>query len=289
MAAGKSVNARQGGATKRKPKLGQHFLRDRSAAQRIVDALGNVQQRTVVEIGPGEGVLTELLAARTGHVIAVELDRVLAAQLGLKFARRENVEIVEANILDVSIAGLLRRRTEPLAGMSAAQNTPRIDVIGNLPFYITSDILLHLFAQSETIERVVIMVQKEVGDRIAASPGKREYGLLSATAQLYARVEKLFDVPPGAFAPPPDVHTSVLRLTIAPRWQELGLEPKAFIEFLKSSFGQKRKTLMNNLRPQYPVDAIRAALRAAGVRSDVRAEALPLEKTAAIFLRLSRQ
>jgi 16S rRNA (adenine1518-N6/adenine1519-N6)-dimethyltransferase len=271
----------------RKPKLGQHFLRERSVAQRIVEALGDVQQRTVVEIGPGEGVLTELLAVRAGQVIAVELDRVLAAQLSMKFARLQNVEIVEANILDVSLAGLLRRRTQPLAGVSPAAVTPRVDVIGNLPYYITSDILLHLFAQHEWIERIIIMVQKEVAVRLAAQPGSRDYGLLSATAQLHARVERLFDVAPNAFAPPPKVHSSVVRLTIAPRWQELGISLREFVDFLKLSFAQKRKTLSNNLRGRYSHDAVGSALRAAGARSDARAEALSLEKMAAIFRALT--
>ena len=107
--------------------------------------------------------------------------------------------------------------------------------------------------------------------------------MLSATVQLYAKVERLFNVPPGAFAPPPKVHSSVLRLTVAPRWQQLGVAPQEFIDFLKLSFGQKRKTLMNNLRQRYPEDGVRAAMRAAGVRSDMRAEALSLEKMAAIF------
>ncbi len=291
----KTVNAagkrdvRAAGAAARKPqsrpKLGQHFLRDRSVAQRIVEALGaaqsDVQQRTVVD------ERDPLLAARAGQVSAVELDRVLAAQLSLKFGRLQNVEIVEANILDVSLAGLLRRRTQPLAGVSPSAVTPRGDVIGNLPYFITSDILLNLFAQQEWIERIIIMVQKEVAERLAAQPGRRDYGLLSATAQLHAQVEKLFDVAPGAFAPPPKVHSSVVRLTIAPRWQELGVSLREFVDFLKVSFGQKRKTLINNLRGHYADDTVRAALRAAGARSDVRAEALSLEKMAAIFRSLS--
>jgi 16S rRNA (adenine1518-N6/adenine1519-N6)-dimethyltransferase len=286
MAARNRVNATaaaSGARRGRKPKLGQNFLRDRSAAEKIVQALGEIANEVVVEIGAGPGILTELLAARAGKLFAIELDRVLAAQLSLKFSRYRNVEVVEANILTLNFAGLLRQRTQPLAVVVPGQNVRRVQVIGNLPYYLTSDILLHLFAQHELIERIVIMVQKEVADRIAAVPGSRDYGLLSATAQLHAKVEKLFTLAPGAFAPAPKVHSSVLRLTIAPRWQELAVERGMFIEFLKLSFSQKRKTLLNNLKQRYSEERIRTALRAGGARSDARAEALSLDKMAAIW------
>ena len=127
------------------------------------------------------------------------------------------------------------------------------------------------------------MVQREVADRIAAEPGSRDYGLLSATAQLFARVENLFTLPPGAFDPPPKVHSSVLRLTMAPRLAELQVEAEPFLRMLKSAFGQKRKTLANNLKGQYGDKVVRGALNAAGVRADARAEAISLEKMAAFF------
>lgn len=267
----------------RKPKLGQNFLRDARTAERIVNALGDVSSRIVVEIGPGPGILTDVLAERSGRLIAVELDRVMTAQLRMKFARYPNVEIIEGNILAVNLAGLLRTRTQALAGMGAQTPSAKVDVIGNLPYYITSDILLHLLDQHDRIERIVIMVQKEVADRIAAKPGSRDYGLLSATAQLHGTVEKLFVVPPGAFQPPPQVHSAVLRLIIASRWDELGVQRAALIDFLKLSFAQKRKTLLNNLKPRFGDARIRAALKSAGARADARAEALGLEKLAAVF------
>jgi 16S rRNA (adenine1518-N6/adenine1519-N6)-dimethyltransferase len=137
----------------------------------------------------------------------------------------------------------------------------------------------------------VILVQREVADRIAAEPGSRDYGLLSATAQLYASVEKLFTLPPGAFAPPPKVHSTVLRLTMNPRQQELGLSDgtngglsnDGFIDFLKLSFGQKRKTLWNNLKSSYDEARLRAALSAAKVKPAARAETLSLEQSAALY------
>jgi 16S rRNA (adenine1518-N6/adenine1519-N6)-dimethyltransferase len=158
--------------------------------------------------------------------------------------------------------------------------------VGNLPYYITSDILLRLFEFHEQFDVIVIMVQREVADRIAAAPGSRDYGLLSATAQLYAKVEKLFTLPPEAFAPPPKVHSTVLRLTIAPRFAELEIKPVEFIGFLKTAFAMKRKTLLNNLKKDYSEELVRSTLRETGIRSDIRAEALPLERSAEIFRRL---
>src|SRR6204780_1958492 len=286
----KRVNVPKVVSTRRpqhKPKLGQHFLASDSFAQQIVDALGEVSQNTVLEIGPGRGVLTSLLAKRVRRLIAVELDRVLAAQLRLRFGMFSNVEVIEADILSIDIDSLFG----PKPGLSrpGIQLKPEpVKVIGNLPYYITSDILLRLFDYSKYFETVVILVQKEVADRIAAEPGSRDYGLLSATTQLYARVEKLFTLPPGAFAPPPKVHSTALRLTIAPRLNELGLDGDAatkdgFIDFLKLSFGQKRKTLWNNLKSNYPESDLRAALSQARVKPAPRAETLSLEESAALF------
>lgn len=270
----------------KKPKLGQNFLAERSYAAKIVEALGDVSQRRVIEIGPGRGVLTDLLARRAGRVIAVELDRVLAAQLRMKYTLRENVEIIEGDILTIDFAHLLGPRPGALAGLAPRKPEP-VRVVGNIPYYITSDILLRLFSFHELFDCIVIMVQKEVADRIAARAGGSEYGLLSATAQLYAKVENLFAVPPGAFNPPPKVYSSVLRLTIAPQFEKLQVAADGFIEFLKLSFGQKRKTLVNNLKERYDSAAVQSAMKKAGVRADARAEALPLEKAAAIFRALT--
>src|SRR5690348_1392149 len=225
-----------------RPKLGQHFLVDRNIASRIVEALGDVTQATVVEIGPGRGVLTDLLAVKAGHVIAIELDRVLAAQLRMKYAARNNVEIIEGNILTIDLGTVLGPGPGALAGLTPVR-TQITRVIGNIPYYITSDILLRLFSFHRQFDSMVLLVQREVAERIAARPGRSEYGLLSATAQLYAKVEKVFTVPAVAFAPPPKVESAVLRLIVAPQFQRLKVQEHPFIEFLKLSFAQKRKTL----------------------------------------------
>jgi 16S rRNA (adenine1518-N6/adenine1519-N6)-dimethyltransferase len=276
-----------------KPKLGQHFLTSDSFAAQIVDALGDVSQSTVLEIGPGRGILTSLLAKHARRLIAVELDRVLAAQLRLRFGMFPNVEVIEADILSIDFDSLFGPK--PGLQRPGLEFRPQpVKVIGNLPYYITSDILLRLFDYAKYFESIVILVQREVADRIAAEPGSSDYGLLSATAQLYARVEKLFTLPPQAFAPPPKVHSAALRLTMAPRQHQLGLDGDGpmnenFIDFLKLSFGQKRKTLWNNLKSNYPEPRLRAALAQAGVQPTARAETLSLEESAALFLALRKE
>jgi 16S rRNA (adenine1518-N6/adenine1519-N6)-dimethyltransferase len=269
-----------------RPKLGQHFLVDEAAAIRIVDALGDISQTTVLEIGPGRGAITERLAKRARRLIAIELDRVLAAQLRMNFSLTPNVEIIEGDILAIDFDTLFGPKpgsTRP--GLEWKPETVR--VVGNLPYFITSDILLRLFEYRRYFDTILLMVQREVADRLAARPGGSEYGLLSATAQLYARVEKLFTLPPDAFSPPPKVQSSVVRLTIASRMENLRVPEQDFVNFLKQSFGQKRKTLWNNLKSQYQAKQLREALEKAGVKPTVRAEALSLEKTAALFRALS--
>lgn len=273
-----------GGKRGSRPKLGQNFLADRKAAEKIVAALGDVSNKLVVEVGPGKGVLTDMLVPRAAHVVAIELDRVLGAQLRMKYSGQQNLEIIEGDVLGIDFARLVGRDTGT-AGDTRIHRAPKAQVIGNLPYYITSPILMHLFAHHEHIEQIVIMVQREVAERIAAEPGGREYGMLSATAQLFAKVENLFTLPPGVFTPPPKVHSTVLRLTIEPKAEKLGVEPGAFLEFLKLAFAQKRKTLLNNLKERYP-DAAKA-IAAAKLRSDVRAEAVGLEKMAKVLRALA--
>jgi 16S rRNA (adenine1518-N6/adenine1519-N6)-dimethyltransferase len=271
-----------GGAGSKKPKLGQNFLVDHGAMQRIVDALGDVTQATVMEIGPGRGALTDFLAVRAGRLIAVELDRVLSAQLRMRYARLPNVDVIEADILKTDIGTIVGKRPGPLRDLRPSAPI-KARVVGNLPYYITSDILLALFAAHYNIDRIVIMVQEEVAERLAAKPGVSEYGLLSATAQLYGKVEKLFTLPPDAFNPPPKVHSGVVRIVIEPQFEALQVDEEGFIEFLKLTFGQKRKTLLNNLRDRYGAEPSKKALAAAKIKPDVRAEALSLEKMASIY------
>lgn len=255
-----------------KPKLGQNFLVDDSARHAIVDALGDIRERTVIEIGPGHGALTDILAGRAKQLIAVELDRSFAAELNFRYRERHNVRVVEADVLKADLRALV-------SGGETA------DVIGNLPYYITSDILLKLFAAGRAglVARAVLMMQREVAERVAASPGVREYGLLSATAQMNAEVSALFTLPPSAFLPPPDVYSTVLRLDFAPRFAELGVDAAAFDGFLHQCFSQKRKTLRNNLRSAgYAVAAIAEAWPP-NIPEQARAESLDVATLAELY------
>jgi 16S rRNA (adenine1518-N6/adenine1519-N6)-dimethyltransferase len=270
---------------KSSPKLGQNFLTDQSAAARIVDTLGDISSAIVMEIGPGRGILTDILVNRANKLIAVEIDRMLAVQLRMRYARTDNVEIVEGDFLAIDLNTLLG----PKIGIMADRqhlDLAHIRVIGNLPYYITSDILLRLFSFHHLLETIVIMVQREVADRIAAKPGSRDYGMLTVTSQFYTDIENVFTRPPGAFSPPPQVHSSVLRMEVAPKAAELGVDPRAFIPFLRLSFGQKRKTFFNNLKQSYSEERIKAALSDAGLRPDVRAEAVSLGQLATVFRHL---
>jgi 16S rRNA (adenine1518-N6/adenine1519-N6)-dimethyltransferase len=243
----------------------------------VADALGDISAATVVEIGPGRGAITEVLARRAKRLVAIELDRELAPRLRAHFADCPTVEVVEADVLKVDLRSL-------------REGDERLAVVGNLPYYITSDILLRLFDYHAIISRAVVMIQREVADRVAAAPGTRDYGLLSATAQLYARVERVLTLPPGAFQPPPEVHSTVLRLTIRPRFAELAVEPEPFIGLLKISFAQKRKTLAKNLRAAgFGADRIGAAMEAAGIPPMARSEEIELEQMAALWKNLRQE
>jgi 16S rRNA (adenine1518-N6/adenine1519-N6)-dimethyltransferase len=258
-----------------KPKLGQNFLRDQQAIHRIVAALGDISASTVVEIGPGKGAITESLAARAKHLIAIELDRELAWNLQERFSPEKNIHNVTVTRQDVLAFDFEK------AAKDAGQ--PLL-VVGNLPYYITSPILLRLAANAASLDRATLMVQREVADRVTAQPGSRDYGLLTVTLQLYGSTEPLFTLPPEAFVPPPEVHSTVFRWNFKPRFQELGIGEAAFILFLKQSFAQKRKTLSNNLRAAgKPAERVAEAFVATGISPQIRAEALSLDNLASIW------
>jgi 16S rRNA (adenine1518-N6/adenine1519-N6)-dimethyltransferase len=251
----------------RKPKLGQNFLVSPTAPRAIVEALGDLSQATVLEIGPGRGALTTLLAARARQLIVVELDPALAASL-----EGGSAEVLCQDILKVDLTQL------------ATQRGARLQVIGNLPYYISSPILMHLFAHTAVIDRAVLMAQREVAERIVSPPGSRAYGLLSATTQMFASVEQLFTLPPEDFAPPPKVHSTVIRFTMHSRFEELAVEPAGFLRFLRQIFALKRKTLGNNLRAAgYSLAVVDAAFNQCEVDTRVRAEGLSLETMACLF------
>ena len=263
---------RRGGALPRpRKRLGQHFLTDRRILGRIVEALKLTGAETVIEVGPGRGSLTDLLADRAGRLIAIEIDRDLVPHLRARYAANPRIEIVEADVLEVDLAALAGGGEWSLAG--------------NVPYYITTPILFHAL-RAPRPRVAVYLVQREVAERIVADPGSKVYGALSVNVQAVAVPEILFHVPPGAFNPPPAVESSVLRLT--PRADPVVRvdEEEAFRRFVQESFGLRRKQLRRVVRTIRALDASRAeaALAVAGVDPDARPEVLD----AAAFARVVR-
>ena len=256
-----------------KSKLGQNFLNDESAIERIAASVGEVSTHTLVEIGPGLGAITKRLAIRAGKLIAVEYDHQLALRLRVHFGNSgdAHVKVVEQDVLAFDFAA------------AAAEAGEKLSVVGNLPYYITSPILLRLAECHASLNQAVLMVQREVADRVTAQPGTRDYGVLSVSVQMFGPVERLFTLPPEAFTPPPEVHSTVFRWHFAPRFEELGVTEEPFLHLVKIAFAQKRKTLSNNLRAAgVDAGAITSALAAAGIDPHARAETLPLESFAAL-------
>ena len=257
--------------TKTKPKLGQNFLNDGQAVERIANALGDLTGRTVIEVGPGRGAITHALAARAAHVVAVELDPVMAERLRAEFPA-DRVSVVNQDVLQFDFAGASKAAGERLA------------VFGNLPYGITSPILTRLAAQSPALDCAVLMVQREVADRVAAAPGSRDYGVLSISVQLHGPVEKLLTLSPTAFSPPPEVYSTVFRWRFKPRFAELGVEETGFLRFVRQCFAQKRKTLANNLRAAgMAAPEVSAALEEAEIEGQARAESLSIERLARLW------
>ena len=265
-----------------KSRLGQNFLRDQQAIRRIVAALGDCSDRTMVEIGPGMGAITRELAERAGRVLGLELDHELAARLSSELSRgaaeqgtnpaTSNVEIETVDVLSFDFVA-----ASALAGQ-------KLLVAGNLPYYITSPILSKLAESAEALDRAVLMVQSEVADRVTAQPGSRAFGLLSVTVQLHGPVEQLFTLLPSAFTPPPEVHSTVFRWRFAPRFKALEVDREPFLNFLRQVFALKRKTLANNLRAAGLDSAIALqALSNAGIDSKARAESVSIESLAALW------
>jgi 16S rRNA (adenine1518-N6/adenine1519-N6)-dimethyltransferase len=257
-----------------KPKLGQNFLVDSEAIQRIAASIGDLTGRTVVEIGPGRGAITGELAVRAAHVLAVELDQQLAAALRVEFMLdpTARVTVFEQDVLNFDFE------------QSAQKAGERLLIVGNLPYGITSQILLKLAANHTALDRAVLMVQREVADRITAEPGTRDYGLLSVTMQIYGPTQRLFTLPPSSFSPPPEVHSTVFRWRFAPRFAELGVEEASFLTLVRQCFAQKRKTLANNLRAAgVSAATVANALNAAAIDHQARGEALSMDSFAALW------
>lgn len=263
-------------STKR-PKLGQHFLQDPRYRKRILDELRLRADDLVIEIGPGRGAMTGRLAEVVRKVVAIEIDSSLARRLQEEFAKESRVAILHADVLSVDFAELCRQ-----------QGVSQCLVFGNLPYYITSPILYHLFACRDCIRAMGLLVQHEVAERLAAEPGTRDYGYLTVCTQLHFQPRIVLTVPPGAFSPPPKVHSALVVFQVRTRFPNWAREEyEEFLEFVKRCFAQKRKTLVNNLAGSFSRDRVARALADAGKPTNLRAEQLSVEELAAVFERLS--
>ena len=246
-------------------RFGQHFLVRGSVLERIARAACSGTEPLVIEIGPGRGALTAHLLPRTEKLIAIEIDRYLAEHVRLKFAGEPHLEVIQGDALAVDFG----------------QWGPAV-ITGNLPYYAATPIVQKAIRLGPLLRRGVFLVQKEVAGRLGASPGTRDYGLLSVAAQLFVDVEILFDVKPAVFQPPPKVDSAVVRLQPNRRVVELGLaDPEAFLTFVARCFHQKRKTLRNNLAGTYPRGLLDAL-----PESSQRAEQINIEMFAALYQRL---
>ena len=251
-------------AARPRPRLGQHFLHDHRILARIVRAARIEPGERVVEVGPGRGALTEHLLQAGADLVAVELDPSLAEHLRERFGEKPNFRIVEGDFLKAELAEL-------------AGHEEKIAVVGNLPYYVTSPIVRRILDSGHLVSRAVFLVQKETGERIAASKGTRDYGFLTALCRLRAEPELLFQVKPGAFRPPPRVDSTVIRLTM--RNQP---PPPQLVTFLAAAFSMPRKTLLNNLSPHYGRRRV-----AELAESGLRAQQLEVEDLVDLWRRLT--
>ncbi len=264
-----------------KKKYGQNFLINRSVVDQIVEAAGIVREDCVLEIGPGIGTMTQLLSEAAGHVVAVEIDESLEKVLAVTLKDRNNVTVLFQDILKTD-----------LPAISAEYNQGRpLKCVANLPYYITTPILLQLLQEAENFESITIMVQKEVADRILATEKDKEYGALSLAVRYYSEPERVCIVPPGCFVPRPGVDSAVLRLQMR-KAPPVEADEKFLFALIRASFNQRRKTLANALshglqNGAYAVnrEMVQEALREMGLPESVRGEKLSLEQ----FAKLARK
>lgn len=254
--------------------LGQNFLINPSVCPRMAEECGAAPGVGVLEVGPGIGVLTVELAKRAEKVVSVELDKRLLPVLEETLAPYNNVKVVNDDILKVDLQKLLR---EEFPGM-------KVVVCANLPYYITSPVIMRLLEERLPIAGLTVMVQKEAAQRLCAQPGKRECGAVSVAVQYYAEPRVLFQVSRGSFLPPPNVDSSVIRLDVRPEAAIDIPNEKKFFALVKAAFGQRRKTILNAIAAglSVPKERIAAACDAAGIAQNARAEQLTMEQFAAL-------
>lgn len=257
-------------------KFGQNFLIDTHVLEKIISAAGITKDDMVLEIGPGIGTMTQYLAEAAGKVAAVEIDKNLIPILEDTLSEYDNVMVINDDVLKVNIRGLVEK-----------ENGGRpVKVVANLPYYITTPIIMGLFEGNVPVESITVMVQKEVADRMQVGPGTKDYGALSLAVQFYAKPQIVANVPPNCFMPRPNVGSAVIRLT---RHEEVPVQvddEKLMFHIIRASFNQRRKTLANGLSnaPQVHLskEEIQECIAELGEPLTIRGEALTLEQFAAL-------
>lgn len=261
--------------------LGQNFLTDKEVIDEIVEGADITKEDLVIEIGPGIGVLTAAAAEKAGKVIAIEIDTNLVTILGDTLAEFDNVKVINENVLKLNLAKIIEEE---------AGDYKAVKVIGNLPYYITTAIIMKLLEEKLPVESITIMMQKEVADRIKSSPGSRIYGAISVAVQYYCRVNIVEDVPKEYFMPMPKVDSAVLRLDVRKEAPVNLLDEKMFFRCIKAGFSQRRKTLLNSLTGTgFGKGVISKCLVNAGIDGKRRAETLSLSDFAAVANELVKE
>lgn len=255
--------------------LGQNFIINERICPAMAQSLNANENTGVLEIGPGIGVLTKELCSVAGKVVSVELDNRLFPILSETLSDCGNIEIVEGDALKMDLNALI---DEKFTGMSD------IKVCANLPYYITSPIIMKLIESKLPVSEIVVMVQKEAADRLAAQIGSRESGVLTVAAQYYAEIEKLFDVSRGSFMPQPKVDSAVIKLSVRKEPPVRAENEERFFEIVRAAFAQRRKTALNSLSSSLniPKDKVRAALEKIGRNENDRAERFSMDEFAAL-------
>ncbi len=261
--------------------LGQNFLTNKEVIDGIVEGADITKEDLVIEIGPGIGVLTAAAAEKAGKVIAIEIDTNLVTILGDTLAEFDNVKVINENVLKLNLAKIIEEE---------ARDYKAVKVIGNLPYYITTAIIMKLLEEKLPVESITIMMQKEVADRIKSEPGSRIYGAISVAVQYYCRVNIVEDVPKEYFMPMPKVDSAVLRLDVRKEAPVNLLDEKMFFRCIKAGFSQRRKTLLNSLTGTgFGKGVISKCLVNAGIDGKRRAETLSLSDFAAVANELVKE
>ena len=258
--------------------LGQNFITDKSVIERIVEGSDVGEDDLVIEIGPGIGVLTAEAAESAAKVVAIEIDKKLIPILAETLADYDNIRVINQDILKTDINEIIREERE------AGSFTGGVKIMGNLPYYITTPIIMGILEKGVEADSITIMMQKEVADRIKAAPGGKIYGAISVAVQYYCEVEQVASVPKEVFVPRPKVDSAVLKLSIRKERPVDLIDEKSFFACIKAGFGQRRKTLLNSLTGVngLPKEDIKEILEAAGVDPARRAETLDINEFAAI-------